>query len=164
MVGFGGAHTGAVTYLLQQLPQSLQDFIYESYYSPTKGIAYTMTRVPIGGCDFDLSPWAYNESPANDRYLSNFTKLDIRDLDRVSRILRVFFIFTILFMMQIKQIERLKCVTGQWNIKYVGTAWSSPKWMKSNKAWSGASRLLPQYYGTWAGYHLRLVFKSTSRS
>lgn len=43
-----------------------------------------MTRIPIGGCDFDLSPWAYNELPVNDIYLSNFTQLDKRDLDRVS--------------------------------------------------------------------------------
>lgn len=84
VVGFGGAHTGAVTYLLQQLPQSLQDYIYESYYSPTKGIGYTMTRVPIGGSDFDREAWVYNELPTNDKRLSNFTKLDQRDLDRVS--------------------------------------------------------------------------------
>lgn len=83
IIGFGGAHTGAVTYLLQQLPQSLQDHIFESYYSPTKGIGYTMTRVPIGGSDFDLEAWVYNELPANDKHLTNFTKLDQRDLDRV---------------------------------------------------------------------------------
>lgn len=86
IIGFGGAHTGAVTYLLQQLPQSLQDFIYESYYSPTKGIGYTLTRVPIGGCDFDLSAWAYNEKPVHDKKLSNFTKLDRRDLDKASSV------------------------------------------------------------------------------
>lgn len=84
IIGFGGSHTGTVTYLLKQLPQTLQDFVYESYYSPTKGIGYTLTRVPIGGCDFDLSPWAYNEKPANDKNLSNFTKLNSRDLERVS--------------------------------------------------------------------------------
>lgn len=95
IVGFGGAHTGAVTYLLKQLPQSLQDFIYESYYSQTKGIAYTMTRVPIGGCDFDLEPWAYNESPVNDRCLSNFTSLDERDLDRVYLLIHIFIAFVI---------------------------------------------------------------------
>lgn len=83
IVGFGGAHTGAVTYLLQQLPQSLQDSIYESYYSATKGLGYTITRVPIGGCDFDLAPWAYNESPVNDKKLSNFTQLNKHDMDRV---------------------------------------------------------------------------------
>lgn len=86
IVGFGGAHTGSVTFLLQQLPQSLQDHIYESYYSTTKGIAYTITRVPIGGTDCDFEPWAYNEFPVNDWRLSNFTSLDQRDWDRVVQI------------------------------------------------------------------------------
>lgn len=83
-MGFGGSHTGAVTTLLQQLPQSLQDHVYESYYSPTKGIGYTMTRIPIGGCDYDLAPWAYNETPENDTKLTGFTQLDQRDRDRVN--------------------------------------------------------------------------------
>lgn len=83
IVGFGGAHTGAVTYCLQQLPQSLQDAIYESYYSASKGLAYTITRVPIGGCDFDLEPWAYNETPVNDKKLTNFKKLLKHDTDKV---------------------------------------------------------------------------------
>lgn len=39
--------------------------------------------MPIGGSDFDLAPWAYNELPINDTDLSNFTKLDDRDLTRV---------------------------------------------------------------------------------
>lgn len=42
-----------------------------------------MMRIPIGGCDFDLAPWAYNEEPTNDAALSNFTALDARDLERV---------------------------------------------------------------------------------
>lgn len=42
-----------------------------------------MMRIPIGGCDFDLSPWAYNEKPINDVNLSNFVQLDQRDLDKV---------------------------------------------------------------------------------
>lgn len=43
-------------------------------------------RVPIGGTDFDLGPWAYNETPENDAKLSNFTKLDPRDLKRNAQI------------------------------------------------------------------------------
>lgn len=43
-----------------------------------------MMRIPIGGCDFDLAPWAYNEKPRNDVNLTHFTALDQRDLERVS--------------------------------------------------------------------------------
>ena len=37
----------------------------------------------IGGCDFDLKPWAYNEQPTNDFHLSNFSELDSRDVRKV---------------------------------------------------------------------------------
>lgn len=57
--------------------------IHSSYYAPNKGIGYNMMRIPIGGCDFDLEPWAYNEQPINDVKLSNFVKLDERDVHRV---------------------------------------------------------------------------------
>lgn len=43
-----------------------------------------MMRVTIGGSDFDLEPWAYNESPTHDVGLSNFTELDERDLKIVN--------------------------------------------------------------------------------
>lgn len=42
-----------------------------------------MIRIPIGGCDFDFAPWAYNEYPMHDANLSNFEKLDERDRKRV---------------------------------------------------------------------------------
>lgn len=44
-------------------------------------------RIPIGGSDFDLAPWAYMETAVEDQNLSNFTKLDDRDLDRVGKIM-----------------------------------------------------------------------------
>lgn len=91
----------------------------------------------IGGCDFDLSPWAYNEQPENDPLLSNFTKLDDRDLQKV------------------EQIHRLKEVSNLENLKIKGAAWSPPKWMKSNLAWTGFSHLKKEYYQTWADYHLK---------
>lgn len=157
IVGFGGAHTGTVTLLLQQLPQAVQDYIYESYYSATEGIGYTITRVPIGGSDFDMAPWAYNESPVDDKALSNFTKLDQRDWDRVSQNQSTFINQhdNVLLFLQIEQIERMKLVSGQEDIKFYGSAWSAPKWIKSNNDWHGASEVLPEYYDTWADYHVR---------
>lgn len=62
-----------------------------------------------------------------------------------------------MLLAQNKQFRRLKSVTGQNNIKYMGCAWSSPNWMKPNNTWSGLSHLLPEYYDTWAEYHVRLV-------
>lgn len=110
IVGFGGAFTGSVSYLFDLMPESLRHAIYRNYYSQDEGIGYTMMRIPIGGCDFDLAPWAYNEQPINDEKLSNFTRLDSRDLRRIQQI------------NDIKKVANIKA------IKLFGTAWSPPKW------------------------------------
>lgn len=82
ILGFGTSFTGAVTYLLSKLPQSLRAAIFKGYYSSDIGMGQTLMRMPIGGCDFDLEPWTYNEYPENDVKLTNFTKLDPRDKQR----------------------------------------------------------------------------------
>lgn len=139
IVGFGGAFTGSVSHLLQQVPAALANTLYTMYYSLSAGIGYTMMRIPIGGCDFDLAPWAYNEQPENDATLSNFYQLDQRDMDRIA------------------QLRQLATVTGNADIKFVGATWSPPPWMKTNNEWSGFGVLRPEYYRTWAEYHLRYL-------
>ncbi|XP_058130628.1 lysosomal acid glucosylceramidase-like [Anopheles ziemanni] len=137
--GFGGAFTGAVSYNLAKLRAPLRESLYKSYYSKEVGIGYSFMRIPIGGCDFDLDPWAYNELPTNDGALSNFTTLDDRDLVKVS------------------QIKQLMEVTNNSDIRVIGAAWSPPRWMKTNNDWTGASRLKPEYYQAWADYHVRYL-------
>ncbi|XP_037885210.1 lysosomal acid glucosylceramidase [Glossina fuscipes] len=136
--GFGGAFTGSVSYILEKLEPHLQDQIYKTYFHKD-GIQYNMLRLSIGGCDFDLSPWAYNELPEYDKELTNFTRLDERDL------------------MKIQQIERLKQVALIDNIRIMAAAWSPPPWMKTNNAWTGYSSLKREYYQTWANYHLKFL-------
>ncbi|XP_050096209.1 lysosomal acid glucosylceramidase [Anopheles aquasalis] len=137
--GFGGAFTGAVSHNLAKLRAPLRESLYKAYYSRTVGIGYSFMRVPIGGCDFDLAPWAYNEQPVNDGALSNFTTLDDRDLVKVT------------------QIKELIDITGNRDIRLIGAAWSPPRWMKTNNDWTGASRLKPEYYQAWADYHVRYL-------
>lgn len=146
IVGFGGAFTGTVSYLLSVMPTSLRHAFYRNYYNQDEGIGYTMMRIPIGGCDFDFEPWAYNESPMNDIKLQNFTRLDKRDLDRI------------------EQINELKSVAQIDEIKLMGVAWSPPKWMKSNNDWTGFSSLKPEYYRTWAEYHLQYLRLMAARN
>ncbi|XP_017480968.1 PREDICTED: glucosylceramidase-like [Rhagoletis zephyria] len=136
ITGFGGSFTGSVSYLLENLPQELQDHLYKSFYSQS-GIGFNLMRTPIGGCDFDLEPWAYNEQPENETTLSNFTKLDPREEKRI------------------EQIKHLKLISNVENLRIKAAAWSPPRWMKTNNAWTGSSRLKKEYYQTWADYHLR---------
>ncbi|XP_017091564.2 lysosomal acid glucosylceramidase [Drosophila bipectinata] len=135
---FGGAFTGTVSHLLKKLPKDLQDHVYRSYFHPD-GIAYNTIRTSIGGCDFDLEPWAYNELPRNDKELSNFTALDPRDLQKI------------------EQIKRLKTIAKIDNLKIMAAAWSAPTWMKTNERWTGFGTLRSEYYQTWANYHLKFL-------
>lgn len=81
MLGFGGSFTGAVTYVLNALPTNLRECIYKSYYTQDYGLGYTLIRLPIGGCDFDVEPWAYSQqTPANGKL--NFTELHPKDILR----------------------------------------------------------------------------------
>lgn len=139
IIGFGGAFHGTVSYLVDLMSPALRNAFYRNYYARDEGIAYTMMRIPIGGCDFDFQPWAYNELPINDVKLNNFTQLDRRDLRRI------------------EQIKDLKREANIGEIKLIGAAWSPPKWMKSNGEWTGFSSLRPEYYQTWAEYHLRYL-------
>lgn len=136
--GFGNAFTGTVSHILKSAPK-LKENIYKSYFSKETGNAFNIIRMSIGGSDFDLEPWAYNELPENDPTLSNFTELDFRDVEKVS------------------QIKELMIVTGNSDIKFVGAAWSSPKWMKTNNAWTGFGQLKEEYYQAWADYHVKYL-------
>ena len=138
IVGFGNAFTGTVSHLLKHAPD-LNENIFRSYFSKDVGNGFNMIRMPIGGSDFDLEPWAYNELPVNDVALSNFTKFDKRDVERNA------------------QIKNLRTVSGNWDIKFVGAAWSSPKWMKTNGEWTGFSALKDEYFQTWADYHVKFL-------
>ena len=42
-------------------------------------------------------------------------------------------------------------------LSFVGAAWSSPRWMKTNDDWTGFSSLKDEYYQTWANYHIRFL-------
>lgn len=106
MVGFGGSITGAVTYVLNKLSSvRLRECIYKSYYTNGFGLGYTIMRIPIGGCDFDLEPWTYNQFPKNDLALSNFTELHPNDIKRVAII------------------NECMNVTGNNDAKIIGVAW-----------------------------------------
>lgn len=139
ILGFGGSVTGAVTYVLNKLSKNLRECIYKSYYTNDFGLGYTLLRIPIGGCDFDLEPWTYAEHPENDDKLSNFTELHAKDVLRMEMIKECF------------------NATKNYEIKFVGVAWSPPKWMKTDYNWSGMNdnRLKRGYYQTWADYHLK---------
>lgn len=113
VTGFGGAFSDAVTVNLQKMTPSQRHFFYESYFDKKYGSGYTLVRIPIGGSDFSVAPWTYNELPKDDYDVSNIIELDKRDKDRV------------------KFIKDLEHYTNRTDIRYMFCAWSAPPWMKS---------------------------------
>lgn len=143
IIGFGGAVTGSVAYNLGRLPEEVEDHILQSYYSTETGIGYNMLRIAIGGSDFDLSPWSYNDWPKDDLALSSFTKLDARDLVIIKRI---------------KKIKALVETGNGRKLKIKACAWGCPRWMRDpDKRRNGPGTLKPKYYQTWAEYHVRFL-------
>lgn len=137
IIGFGGAFTGSVTYILSRFSPKLRSNFYQSYFSMDCGIGYNMMRIPIGGTDFDLEPWAYDMQSENDTMLTHFTELDYRD-----KIRNAF-------------IRELQQCTENDEMKLLASAWSPPLWMKAKHEWYGAedNRLIPAFYQSWADYH-----------
>ncbi|KAL1417671.1 hypothetical protein MTO96_026637 [Rhipicephalus appendiculatus] len=69
--GFGGAFTDAAGINIKSLPTNMQDDILKSYYTK-QGLAYTIGRIPMAGCDFSTRKYTYDDTPG-DIELKNFT-------------------------------------------------------------------------------------------
>lgn len=51
--------------------------------------------------------------------------------------------------------EALKLSTN--NLRFFGSTWTPPLWMKTNKEPSGFGLLKKQYYQVWANYHVKFL-------
>src|SRR5699024_10153003 len=60
----------AVGFNLEKLPHKLQENLIKDYYG-SDGLMYTMGRIPVGGTDFSVRPYTYDDVP-NDESLSKF--------------------------------------------------------------------------------------------
>ncbi|XP_031627774.1 lysosomal acid glucosylceramidase-like [Contarinia nasturtii] len=139
IVGFGGAFTGTVSYILEQFSPKLRQLFYNAYYSKDTGIGYNLLRVPIGGTDFDLTAWTYDNVNETDTALLYFKTLDKRDIVRN------------------QQIKQLQKVSGNDDIKLVSASWLAPLWMKAGQKMDGYAEncIIPEFYETWANLHIK---------
>lgn len=139
IIGFGGAFTGAVSHVLERLPEPLRNCFFQSYYSKEVGMGYSLMRLIIGGSDFDTKRWVYNLYPQFDFFLTNFNQLDPRDK------IRNF------------QIKKLMLRTNNFDIKILAAAAYAPPWMRLEYGWSGKpyNQINPIYFQTWAEYHAK---------
>ena len=60
IIGFGAAFTDATGVNLGKLNEKLAENVLYDYFS-SRGLRYSMGRVPIGGTDFSTRPYSYDE-------------------------------------------------------------------------------------------------------
>ncbi|XP_032512126.2 lysosomal acid glucosylceramidase-like [Danaus plexippus] len=135
--GFGGSVTDAASINWQKLSPGAQDHFVNSYFSKN-GLEYNLIRTPIGGADFSTYPYTYNEYPINDYNLSNFS-LSEED-----------------YKLKLPLIKRGQAVSTS-EIKVTASTWSPPVWMKTNNAITGFAQVKPEFYQSYADYHLRFI-------
>ncbi|KAM3968042.1 lysosomal acid glucosylceramidase [Aphomia sociella] len=135
--GFGGSVTDAAAINWRKLSDGAQTNFINTYFS-AEGIEYNMIRVPIAGADFSTHAYTYNELPWNDAALSNFS-LSEEDL------------FLKLPMIKLSQ------AAAPAEVKITASTWSPPIWMKTNERITGFGQLKPEFYQTYADYHVRFI-------
>ncbi|CAJ0586236.1 unnamed protein product, partial [Mesorhabditis spiculigera] len=141
IIGFGGAMTDASGINIQALSPDLQQQILQDYYG-ANGIQYTMTRVPVGSCDFSTRAYSYCDT-TNDFDMATFALTDDDNLMKIPLL---------------QKAKSLVEATGD-QLKLFATAWSSPGWMKNTGRMKGGGYLLGAtngpYYMAFAKYYRR---------
>ncbi|CAD6194314.1 unnamed protein product [Caenorhabditis auriculariae] len=139
MLGFGGAFTDAAGINLQKMPSALADQIINQYYS-SDGIGYTFGRVPMASTDFSTRVYSYNDI-SNDFNLQNFN-LTHED-----------------FAYKIPYMKTAMKANNQ--VKFIGSPWSAPGWMKNSGNMVGGGVLKGEfngiYYNTYAQYFVKFL-------
>ncbi len=129
IAGFGGAFTGSSAYLINKLNKIKREQIIKAYFSPN-GADYSLMRTQIGGSDFSVTSYSYDDTPGDTNLVDFSIKKDLEYLIPL-----------------IKEAQK----ASKNDIKILASPWTAPKWMKDNDAWYGGS-LKPEYYQTWALY------------
>jgi glucosylceramidase len=136
--GFGFALTGGSASLINNLTSSTRDaLIKELFSNDDNSIGISYLRVSIGASDLSSYVFSYDDMPSGqtDINLINFSLgPDRTDLIPV-----------------LKSILLLNP-----KIKIMGSPWSPPVWMKTNKNSVGGS-LLPEYYDVYAKYFVKYI-------
>jgi glucosylceramidase len=134
ITGIGGSFTESSASLLNRLSKPNRDKIIEAYFGES-GAQYSLTRTHIASCDFSLTNYTY--APIDgDVEMKNFTIDEDRDD-------------------LIPMIKDAMAVSKE-GFNIVASPWTSPPWMKDNKAYVGG-KLLPEYYESFALYFSKYI-------
>lgn len=136
--GFGYTLTGGSATLINNLGAAEKDALIKELFSTEEGaIGVSYLRISIGASDLSANVFTYNERPAGqtDVNQDNFSiAAEMTDLVPI--------------------LKKILAVNPA--IKILGSPWTAPTWMKTNKAYKGGS-LLPEYYQSYAKYFVKFI-------
>ncbi|CAF1213449.1 unnamed protein product [Adineta steineri] len=136
--GFGYTLTGGSALHLHNLDNTLRAQILQELFNTDKNnIGVSYLRISIGASDLDEKVFSYNDLSPGETDV-NMTRFDL-GYDRL---------YLIPILKEILAINP--------NIKLMGSPWSPPIWMKSNKNSIGGT-LLAEYYDAYALYLVRYI-------
>ena len=100
--------TDATAIVVNQLPATVQDFFFQSYFSK-EGIEYNLVRTNIAGCDFSAREYTYADQPG-DFDLATFA-LAAEDTE-----------------LKIPMLKRIQSeFAARDSLRYYASAWTAPK-------------------------------------
>lgn len=136
--GFGYTLTGGSAYVINRMNGTDKaNLLKELFSSQENAISISYLRLSIGASDLSASVFSYDDMPAGqtdvnlDQFSLNPDKGDLIPL--------------------LKEIIAINP-----SIKFLGTPWSPPVWMKDNGSSIGGS-LKPEYYGVYAKYFVKYI-------
>lgn len=136
ILGFGGAFTDAAAETYAKLPPAKQAEVLTAYFSPDKGLGYTLGRTNIQSCDFSSDTYSYDDTPG-DTALAHFSIA--HDLKY-----RVPFIQA-----------ALAVAKGPFTL--FASPWSPPAWMKTNGDMAHGGQVKPEDRQAWADLYVRFI-------
>ncbi|MEC7784552.1 MAG: glycoside hydrolase family 30 beta sandwich domain-containing protein [Bacteroidota bacterium] len=136
MDGFGYTLTGGSAMLIHKMSKSARSGLLNELFSK-EGLGVSYLRLSIGASDLDSAPFSYNDLPNG--------KTDV-DLEKFSLAQDTVHLVPVL--------KEILSINPQ--IKFLGSPWSPPVWMKDNQDTRGGS-LLPEYYQVYANYLIKYI-------
>jgi glucosylceramidase len=138
MDGFGYALTGGSALHINNMSAAArQQLLTELFDHDEKNIGVSYLRISIGSSDLDPAVFSYNDLPFGETDV-NMEKFSL-DKDRE---------YLIPVLKEILKINP--------EIKILGSPWSAPVWMKTNRNSIGGS-LKPEYFDAYAKYFIKYV-------
>ncbi len=136
--GFGYTLTGGSALLINSLDAKVKkDLLKELFSTHNDGIGVSYLRISIGASDLSDTVFTYDEMPTG----QTDEKLDHFSIHREKADL-------IPLLKQILEIAPY--------LKILGSPWTAPTWMKTNKSYKGGS-LKPEYYNAYARYFVKYI-------